>query len=124
LPCSRQEYIHASDLSAAFIAALSTVSNPPAVCNIGLGRAYSQQEVWSSCHELFGVQAPQVSCRQDSAFQAAMRVYAVCLVPGKQCHRHSFDQYLTSRCTMRLCWTLYACRNRRSCRVVRHARAL
>jgi hypothetical protein len=39
---------------------LGAASNPPAVYNIGHGRAYSQQEVWSACYTLFGVQAAQV----------------------------------------------------------------
>jgi hypothetical protein len=55
LTCLKQEYLHVSDLAAAFVAALGTASNPPAVYNVGTGRAYSQQDVWTACHKVFGI---------------------------------------------------------------------
>lgn len=59
LPCWKQEYLHASDLAAAFVAALGAARNPPTVYIVGSGRAYSQRDVWKACHKLFGG-GPQV----------------------------------------------------------------
>jgi nucleoside-diphosphate-sugar epimerase len=86
--------VHVTDLAAAFVAAVNAVSNPPAVYNVGSGRAYSEQEVWSACHKVFGIK-PQVrswlagNCRnlQELAGQQLMRhpALAICEAPILLC---------------------------------------
>eukprot|EP00878_Enallax_costatus_P017559 GHUV01018446.1.p1 GENE.GHUV01018446.1~~GHUV01018446.1.p1 ORF type:complete len:250 (+),score=61.65 GHUV01018446.1:188-937(+) len=54
IPCFR-EYIHVSDLAAAYVAAISKVDNPPSVYNAGTGQPVTYKEVMEVCQRILGV---------------------------------------------------------------------